>query len=157
MKKISDLLERISRILIGILMIVLSGNVLLQVLFRQVFRVPMTWTDEVARFSFIWLAMIAASVQVRHHAHFAVTAFTEGIKQKQWLNLFTYLFMLFVSGMLFFYGIRYTIMGLDKMAATLPITMVWIYAAIPTGSLFMMIYLLELIGKEIKKKVSREE
>lgn len=143
------MLERASCGVVGFLMAVLALNVLMQVLFRQVARIPVTWTDEVARFSFLWMAMVAASVQVKRKAHFAVTIITDKIANKRWLNIATYAFMLFCAAMLFFYGIRYTVLGLDKLAGALPIRMVWIYAAIPTGSLMMMVYLVELLLEEL--------
>ncbi|MFV0406997.1 MAG: TRAP transporter small permease [Propioniciclava sp.] len=148
MHKISDFLEKQSCRAVGLLIAVLVANVLMQVLFRQVFRTPVTWTDEIARFAFLWMAMIASAVQVKRRAHFAVTLVSDRIRNKKALNLVIYAVMLFAAVTLLVQGIRYTIMGLDKMASTVPMQMSWIYAAIPAGALLMTIFLVEMIVDE---------
>ncbi len=148
MRTINDGIEKAVSWLIGVLVIVLALNVAVQV-FSRWLRIPAVWTDEVARFSFIWMAMLAASVQVRRRLHFAVTLLTDSLKNKRLINAFSYLVILFVSWMLFFNGIRYTGMGLRKLAATVDMTMVWVYAAIPAGSALMFLFAAELLLAEI--------
>lgn len=155
MRTLNNGIERVVKWLVGLLMIVLAVNVLVQVLSRWL-GVPAVWTDEVARFSFMWMAMLAASVQVRKRLHFAVTILTDAFANKRALNLFAYAVMLFVSWMLFYHGIRYTKMGLRKLAATVDMTMVWVYAAIPVGSILMVLFLIELIMEELRPE-RREE
>ncbi|WHH59003.1 TRAP transporter small permease [Petroclostridium sp. X23] len=149
MTTISDLLEKITKVTVGILLIVLTLNVLMQVLSRQILKVPMVWTDEIARFSFIWLVFLGSSIQVKNKAHFAVTMISDNLKNKKWLNIIVYLCMLTVIIVLFIYGYKYTLMGLNKVSNALNIKMIWVYAAVPIGSLLMFIYIIELFLKEL--------
>ena len=51
----------------------LTGIVLLtfaQVLFRYVFQTSLAWTEELARFMFIWLAALGAAYAFKKRAHF---------------------------------------------------------------------------------------
>ena len=51
----------------------LTGIVLLtfaQVLFRYVFQTSLAWTEELARFMFIWLAALGAAYACKKRAHF---------------------------------------------------------------------------------------
>ncbi|MFV0451963.1 MAG: TRAP transporter small permease [Propioniciclava sp.] len=149
MRKVSQFLETQATRLVGVLVAVLVVNVLLQVLFRQVFSIPVTWTDEIARFAFLWMAMIAAAVQVKRKAHFAVTIIADKIPTRRALDVVICTVMLFSAVTLFVQGVRYTIMGLDKMASTVPMQMSWIYAAIPAGALLMTFFLVEMILDEL--------
>ncbi len=158
MRTVIDGVEKVVCWLVGIFMVALALNVLVQVLSRWL-KIPTVWTDEVARFSFMWMAMLAASVQVRRRLHFAVTILTDSFRNKRLLNVLSYAIIAFVSWMLFYHGIRYTALGLRKMAATIEMTMVWVYAAIPVGSALMLLFSLELLLGELWPEIfgSRSE
>ncbi|MGB3909792.1 MAG: TRAP transporter small permease [Pseudolysinimonas sp.] len=47
-------------------------TVLLQVVFRYALRAPLPWTDELARYSLIWLTFIAAALVMGRRRHIAV-------------------------------------------------------------------------------------
>ena len=44
-------------------------SVLLQVFYRYVLQSPLTWTEEVARYSFIWTVLLGAAFAVRRKEH----------------------------------------------------------------------------------------
>lgn len=46
----------------------------IQILFRTVFEIGFSWTEEVARVMFIWVIFLGAVVGMRRHLHFRVTA-----------------------------------------------------------------------------------
>jgi tripartite ATP-independent transporter DctM subunit len=54
---------------------------------RYVFDSPIMWTDELATFLFLWLAMVGAVVAVRRGGHMRLTTFVEwvGPKARNWL------------------------------------------------------------------------
>jgi tripartite ATP-independent transporter DctM subunit len=54
---------------------------------RYVFNSPLMWTDELATFLFLWLAMVGAVVAVRRGAHMRLTTFIEWIAPnvRSWL------------------------------------------------------------------------
>lgn len=61
------------RLLEWFLCALLTGIVLLtfaQVLFRYVFQTSLAWTEELARFMFIWLAALGAAYAFKKRAHF---------------------------------------------------------------------------------------
>jgi TRAP-type C4-dicarboxylate transport system permease small subunit len=47
-------------------------SVLLQVFYRYVLQSPLTWTEEVARYSFIWTVLLGAAFAVRRKEHVAM-------------------------------------------------------------------------------------
>jgi tripartite ATP-independent transporter DctM subunit len=55
---------------------------------RYVFNSPIIWTDELATFLFLWLAMFGAVVAVRHDGHMRLTTFVSwcGPQWRTWLG-----------------------------------------------------------------------
>ncbi len=157
MSKMSDLFERITVKMVGILLLVLTFNVFFQVLSRHLIRMPMVWTEEIARFSFIWCAFLGASLAIKNKAHFAVQLLTERfVSLKKVFAMFVYICMLTVAGVFLIQGIRYSIMGLDRISPTVNIKMIWIYASIPISAFLMIFYILELLFKEFRTDRNNE-
>src|SRR5947209_18554817 len=49
---------------------------------RYVFNSPIMWTDELATFLFLWLAMLGAVVALRRDGHMRLTTFTTWVGPK---------------------------------------------------------------------------
>ncbi|WJS87071.1 TRAP transporter large permease subunit [Paracoccus sp. TOH] len=57
------------------LLVVMMVTVLANVFFRYVLSKPLIWGDEVASISFIWMAMLGATLAVDRHEHMKLTVF----------------------------------------------------------------------------------
>lgn len=57
-----------------VLLVLMTGASLLQVVARYVFNHPFSWTEEFARFAFIWMSYLSAWLAWRHRAHIALDA-----------------------------------------------------------------------------------
>ena len=55
----------------------LSGSIAAQVLYRYVLEIPSPWTEEMARYLFIWSAFLAAAVSVGRDDQFAIPLLIE--------------------------------------------------------------------------------
>ncbi|HUC73013.1 MAG TPA: TRAP transporter small permease, partial [Stellaceae bacterium] len=55
---------------------------------RYVFNSPLMWTDELANFLFLWLAMLGAVVAFRRDGHMRLTTFVNSLspERAQWLG-----------------------------------------------------------------------
>ena len=53
----------------GVLMLALTAVVLLQVLFRYVLELPLTWSDEAARHLLVWLSFMGGGIAIAGHLH----------------------------------------------------------------------------------------
>src|SRR5947209_14828367 len=66
--------------LIGALLVLAETCILFAgVVSRYVFNSPIIWTDELATFLFLWLAMIGAVVALRHDGHMRLTTFANWV------------------------------------------------------------------------------
>lgn len=66
------LVDRILKLVLTALVIVLTVSVFLQVLIRFVFKFPLPWTEEVSRIAFVYVIFLGATIAVRTNAHLNV-------------------------------------------------------------------------------------
>jgi len=152
-EKFINLLERGKTVFITILLFSLLIVVFLQIFTRFVLLKPLMWTEEVARFCFIWLIFMGASINVRKRAHFALDLFSSKLSPRSRIYLSfliqilvgIFAFSLLILGWIFFK------VGINRISPTIDISMAYIYAAIPLAGIFMLIYIIESIYKEIKR------
>src|SRR4051812_41342862 len=74
-RAVAGFLRRADAVLLGIataLAAVLLCCVVLQVFYRYVLQDSLVWSDELARFCFVWSSLIAASVIVGRNDHFTI-------------------------------------------------------------------------------------
>ena len=60
-----------------VLLALLVATTLLQVLSRYVLSKPLDWTEETARYLFVWVAMLGAGMAAKDRAHFFVDLLLE--------------------------------------------------------------------------------
>lgn len=113
-----------------LLLVVLVLDVWLGVLVRYVIPLPLTFTEELARYLMIWMALLAVSSGIAHREHIGVE-FVFGrlpATVRRWLAVaFDVIAFLFFFA-LFFYGIGFAVKGFSRF------TMIY---AIPKGYAFM--------------------
>lgn len=125
-----------------------------QVFMRYVMSDSLTWSEELARYCFIWATYIGVSYGVKRKAHICVTAVSERLtgKAQHYLHIFAYL----IFGMFAFlvmkegWALSMKIFGFGQKSSSLGIYMGWIYLA-PTVSFgLVVIRLLQAIAEEIR-------
>lgn len=72
MKKLMDKIAFCIDSIGGIAVLVMTLVVLLQVIMRYVFNTPMTWTEEFARYLFIYITFLGAALLVYERGHLYV-------------------------------------------------------------------------------------
>jgi TRAP-type C4-dicarboxylate transport system permease small subunit len=90
MKKRKDFAKPF-RYLISIFLLVIVIVTILQVIFRFIFDSPLVWSDELARFTLIWMTFIGAAIVSFDDKHLAVELIQEKLTPK--LKLITTLMM----------------------------------------------------------------
>lgn len=71
MKRVID---RIEEIIVIFLLCVMTLILSLQVFCRFVLDLPLTWSEEAARYLFVWITFIGAGYGVKHHYHIEMEA-----------------------------------------------------------------------------------
>lgn len=117
------------------MMIFMVVSVLLQVVTRYVLSMPVSWTEEIARFLLIWIAFLASSHIARTSSYIRVTFFTERYSPKvqQGINIVCKLIMLGFTGFFVIQSFSvYTTVVANEVAPVMQIPMI-----IPRSALFI--------------------
>jgi TRAP-type C4-dicarboxylate transport system permease small subunit len=131
---------------------VLIVPVSLQVFSRQTDLIPTyLWTEELARFCFVWMIMIGAMLAVRESAHFDVDLLPELSPRGQAaLSILTHLLMLVFAVVFIHYGLRFALFGKDQLSEIAELPMWMIFAAWPLAGLIWAVFLGEKLVQSVR-------
>ena len=149
-KKRISVLDNILFILMASIVVIMFA----QVLFRYVFNQSLSWSEELAKFIFVWLTFMGAAVCIKERTHIGVEFLMERLseKWKKYLNLFqTVLITLFnvILSVVGFWWV-WEVSGTLSPAMSLPLNIV-LYAALPVASLLSVVFGMKQFIEEIKK------
>lgn len=145
MKKLFEVTDSLIKHLVFIVLSIMLVSAFLQVLYRYVIESSLTWTDELTRYLFIWLIFIGVAFSVRRNGHIAIESIFLFLKDHQKKNykriiyIIQILFFLFLSVI----GFYFVFTNFGNVSPSLQVPMGFVYLALPVGSLFSMIFLLE--------------
>jgi TRAP-type C4-dicarboxylate transport system permease small subunit len=134
---------RLEALALGLLVALLTVVTFGQVVFRYGLNQPLFWSDEAARYLFVWTALIGAAACVRARAHYAMDALVQRLPPTcrrlcaglAWAAITGFVAVLLV------YGWRDTVNAARQEALSLPMRMGWAYAAMPVGAALMLLHL----------------
>lgn len=129
--------------------------IFLQVIMRYFLGDSLRWSEELARYLFIWMIYIGVSSAVKYQKHIAVDALANAFKEKGQIILnivANFLFLAFAVTMTFIgYDLTMTMVDRGQTAPTLPISMSLVYAAGPVGMGLTSIRILQHLISQFKK------
>jgi TRAP-type C4-dicarboxylate transport system permease small subunit len=124
------------------LVVAILVTVLAQVVMRYVFARPNPWTEELSRFSFIWLSLIGASLAVHRHAHFELDVVVRRASRaaRQVVGLLVSALLVTMLVLLLILGTVLTSAARLERSPALDLPMVWVYAALPVAVALMLFH-----------------
>ena len=69
LNRVSRQLDHVMKLLSGFLIAAMTILVFLQVIFRYLLDAPIDWSEEMASFAFVWMALLGASVGLKNDEH----------------------------------------------------------------------------------------
>ncbi len=119
--------------------------VLVQVLLRYVFKLPLMGVEEIATMVGFWLYFMGASWGTADRTHIKADVMQAAIKdpRKQiWIKVFTATLCVGLSGMMVYWGWGYTVWGYTRLqlSPTLMIPMIYSQVSIFVGAILMFFY-----------------
>jgi len=152
MKSFLDGYYRLLKIALTGLMGLMIIPVFLQVLSRYTGILPRyIWTEEVARFCFVWIIMIGSMIAVRDGTHFDVDLLPKPKRPRTrgYYQLIRHLSM-FVLGLIFvWYGYVFAKSGLAQNSEMSGINMISIYISFPLAGITWVAFLAEKLSQDI--------
>lgn len=128
-----------------LMLMLLTIPVLLQVLSRFVPFIPRyIWTEEVARFAFIWVIMLGAIVAVRENTHFKVDLLPNlGPVWERRIQLLLLVLMLIIAIVFLVGGWQFAQFGATQFSEISGLPMLAIYIAWPIAGGSWILFLVE--------------
>lgn len=156
MEIIKKLDEKFEETLCAILLSAMTVIISIQIVFRQL-GTPAAWSEELARYMFVWLIYVGCSLGVKRRKHIKVDAVMLLIKEEWHIVMYiisNILFMVFCI-LISYYGIEllYKIQFVQKqLSPAMRIPMVIPYSSFVFGCLLMIIRLIQDTIKLIREK-----
>jgi len=153
MRKVLDGYYKFLKGILAVLMALLMIPVVLQIFARYFSFIPRyIWTEEMARFCFIWIILVGSMIAVRDGTHFTVDLFPKPktLRGEVISRLFVD-FWIFVTAMIFIiWGWPLVKFGLLQTSEMAEMPMVYIYMAWPIAGVTWILFLIEKLVDNIK-------
>jgi len=117
------------------LFVLMVGLVLAQVVARKFFE-PLVWSDELARYLFIWVAFLGWVVATERQSHIAITQISERASPRlqRWLGWAGDIGTLVLMSWLFWFGLQLVANNRDVETVTLFFNYAVVYAILPVAA-----------------------
>jgi TRAP-type C4-dicarboxylate transport system permease small subunit len=118
------------------------GVVLLQVFMRFCLDSPLIWSEELARYLFMWVSLIGWVFATRSGTHIRVSIIADNlpVPVQKVLNVINFILTVVFALILFWYGFIMLQKNLDVPAVTLFFSYAVVYAAVPFSSALIVFY-----------------
>jgi TRAP-type C4-dicarboxylate transport system permease small subunit len=152
MLKIID--KNLEEVLLVFLLSLMSVLIGVQIIMRYVVGESLTWSEELARYCFIWATYIGVSYAVKVGAHIRVDAVTNmlPVSTRRYVNLFSY-FMFIVFAALVMkegYALSAKIFSFGQASSSLGLPMGYVYMAPTVGFGLVIFRILQKMVEEVQ-------
>lgn len=142
LKKVGDGINKLAGLMIVVIFSVMIVACVLQVFTRYVLNSSLSWTEELARFCFIWANMLGATICVSKGAHATVTVLIDLMppKVKSAFTVLINAIVAAVSLVMVVYGCQVTYMTRLQTSPAIKLNMSLINAAVPLCGFFILVH-----------------
>ncbi|MDR1626233.1 MAG: TRAP transporter small permease [Spirochaetia bacterium] len=131
--------NKAAEVLSVILLVATTIIVFIAVGARYIFRMPFEWSEEFARYGFIWICFLGFALAEKSGDHFRITYFSDKLPPKARLVVEIFLngLILVVMCRFFAESVNYYNQGKSGISTIMLIPLNYIYAALPVGIILM--------------------
>jgi C4-dicarboxylate transporter DctQ subunit len=149
--KICGAINLLAETLVGGLMAAMILDIFVQVVFRYGMESSLSWSEELARYLFVWVIFIGTSVAVRRGQHIAMTAIAEALPEPVRSFATALALIAFISFLLLLVWACIPLIANARftVSSELEIPIAWVYAAAPIGSLLSVLHLVNRLVQVI--------
>lgn len=154
MKVVRFLDENLEKLICVVCLALMSILIVLQVFFRYVLNNSLSWSEELARYLFIWMIYIGISYGVKMDKHICVDAVYSFMPKgvKKWYAIVAYILFLVFAIAVVYFGILVVGMQISsgQVSPAMGIPMQYIYAAPVVGMVLTAIRLIQKVIEALK-------
>lgn len=155
--KAFDSLEKALKIICGVLLVGFVALTLIQVVMRYVFGNPLSWSEQLARYMFIWMLMLYMPVIMRHGNNLGFDLIINRLSKKA-QNVFWIICEMLIAAFAALYctySVQLCIKFSRKTLVGLGIKANWVYSAQIVGAALLFLFSLELVINRILKTMGK--
>ncbi|MFA7579980.1 TRAP transporter small permease [Castellaniella sp.] len=145
LRKFDQLIVVASSALLVLLLLLMTGATLSGVFARYLLNDAPAWSEEVARYSMVWLSFLGGGLVFRHGGHIAIDMLIRKIPGRFWQNVvfgFSQLVIFAFLAVLLWKGWDMYVRGGRMTTPALQLPMALPYAAVPVGAALMIYHLM---------------
>lgn len=137
-------LEKLIQLVIILLMTLLVVITLLQVFNRYVLNNPLKWSEEMARYTFVWIVFLSSWYVFKQGGHLGMDFITMRMndKMKRLVSIFIDLIILFFLIMVIKNAPHLLKLTARQTSAALKLPMLYVYLALPVSAVLMVVEIL---------------
>jgi TRAP-type transport system small permease protein len=154
-RKISNGYARLLSWLLVASVAILVVPVSLQIFSRYTELIPSyIWTEEMARFFFIWSIMIGAMVGIRESTHFVVDLWPAmNARAQAAVRLLSAVFVLVFAGAFVWWGIDFTRFAFNRISELAELPLWYIHVAWPIAGVTWILFLGEQMWDDVRRLI----
>ncbi len=153
-KKFLYFIKNFELVTAAAMLMFMSFVIILQVIMRFVFHNSLAWSEELARYLFVWITYLGTSYAVTAEKHMRVDAFVSIFPKKIqfYLHIFSDVACLIFFGIVAYcsLGLVTTFMQTGQMAASIKIPTWILYASVLAGAMLTAVRLIQHMVKLIR-------
>jgi len=145
MTAVKNVLDRILESICAVLFAVLVVDVSWQVFTRQVLDSPSGWSEELAKYLFIWMGLFGSALVFGERGHIAVDFAVRWLPEKVQIAVTVVVqlaILAFTSLVLVWGGFRVSSLAWDQILPGLPLNVGPLYLALPISGILVAFYTL---------------
>jgi TRAP-type C4-dicarboxylate transport system permease small subunit len=152
MRKFIDGYYWLLNVLLGASVGILIVPVTIQMIARNTGLIPSwIWTEEMARFFFIWMVMLGAMIGVRDGSHFECDVWPElKPRANALLHIVSMVFVLVFALVFVWYGIKFVQFGWNQSSELAELPMTWIFVAWPVTGVTWLLFGFERLRTDLR-------
>jgi len=139
--------DNLAAALLGVLLLAMCW----QVLTRYVLGAPSEWTEEAARYLYVYVVFLGTSAGISSRSHVSIAYFTERLPPLTRLavSLAVDVLILTFLAVMVWWGTKATMRNVDIPLSVTQVSYAWVYVVIPVTSLIMIVRTVLLMRSDV--------
>ncbi len=152
MAKFDERLAQLEAVVLIMLVVAMTVVVFLQIFYRYVLAQPLYWSEELARYLFVWLSILGAALGLQKSGHFGLDLLFLRLPEKvrRYAKILISILMGTVIAVILLQGVALVQKTALQDSPAMEIPMSWAYACLPVGAALMAVHLLTIFIKDWK-------
>ncbi|SFE70008.1 TRAP transporter small permease [Alteribacillus iranensis] len=157
-KRFITILNKASETISASLLVLMVVLIFMQIVSRGLFGTSYSWTEEISRFSMIWITFLGASIAFQYTAHIGIDYFVKKLPAipERIVNIIGALICAFFFVVLALKGFELMQGAGSQGSPALRIPMNYVYIIIPVSAVLMLLNLVDVTWKRWKTTTNNE-